>query len=99
MTAAGWSATPVRYPSGLRGLRVRPDQNRVDDRDDLVDRQVGPLGVLADRLRAAGLVDADGPDRAAALFQDIAADPADVVGHLLVADLAGARGGLAQFLA
>ena len=50
--------------------------------------QVGELGVLADRLRARRLVDADGADRAAALVEHVAADPADVVRHLLVADRA-----------
>src|SRR3954454_9256728 len=80
--------------SGLRGLRVRPDDDRVGDRDDLVDRKAGARGVLADRLRARGLVDADGADRAAALVEDVGADPADVVGHLDVADLGRSARGL-----
>src|SRR3954465_14230413 len=82
--------------SGLRGLRVRPDDDRVGDRDDLVDREAGARGVLADRLRARGLVDADGADRAAALVEDVGADPADVVGHLLVADLGRPARGLLE---
>ena len=40
----------------LRGLGVGAHDDRVGDRHDLVDRQVGLGGVLADRLRAAGLV-------------------------------------------
>src|SRR3954465_11518856 len=36
--------------SGLRGLRVRPDDDRVGDRDDLVDWEAGARGVLADGL-------------------------------------------------
>src|SRR2546429_9854444 len=49
-------------------------------------------------LGAARLIDADRPDRAAALLQHIAADPPNVVGHLLVADLPGAFGGRLQLL-
>ena len=74
-------------------LRVRPDQDRVHDLDDLVHRQVRPVGVFPDRLGAGRLVDADRADRPAALVEDVAADPADVVGHLLVSDLPGALGG------
>src|SRR3954470_1232924 len=85
-----------RGRSGLRGLRVRPDDDRVGDRDDLVDREAGARGVLADGLRARGLVDADGADRAAALVEDVGADPADVVGHLLVADLGRPARGLLE---
>ena len=39
--------------------------------------------MLQDRLRARRLVDADRPDRAVGLREDVAADPADVVGHLV----------------
>src|SRR6185437_2939093 len=49
-----------------------------------------------DRLGAARLVDADRADAAIVLAQDIAADPADVVGHLLVADGFRAPGRLFQ---
>src|SRR3954451_20427798 len=80
--------------SGLRGLRVRPDDDRVGDRDELVDPEAGGRGVLAGSLRARGLVDADGADRAAALVEDVGADPADVVGHLDVADLGRSARGL-----
>src|SRR6185312_7098729 len=44
---------------------------------------------LAELLRARGLVDADRPERAVALLHDVGPDPADVLGHLLVADLEG----------
>src|SRR6185312_1794329 len=47
-------------------------------------------GMLPDLVRAGGLVDADRAHRAAVLLEDVAADPADVVRHLFVADLAGA---------
>ena len=39
--------------------------------------------VLANRLGAAGLVDADGAEGAVCLVEDVAADPADVVRHLV----------------
>ena len=42
--------------------RIGAHQNGVGDLDDRVGRQAGPLGVLADLLRARGLVDADGAD-------------------------------------
>ena len=74
-------------------LGIGPDQDRVGHLDDLVDRQVGTLRVFADRLGAGRLVDADGPNRAGALVEHVAADPADVVGHLLVADLPRTLGG------
>ena len=74
----------------LGGCRRRPprgraNDDRVGDADDLVDGQAGELRVLADRLGAARLVDADGAERAGALIEHVAADPADVVGHLVVA--------------
>src|SRR5438105_189079 len=69
---------------GRRGGRIRPDHDGVRHADHLVDRQVGARGVLPDRLGAGGLVDADRPDRTAALLEHVAADPANVVGHLLV---------------
>jgi len=47
--------------------------------------EVGALGVLADRLFAAGLVDADRADPAIRLLEHVAANPADVVRHLVVA--------------
>ena len=62
-------------------------------------RQVGALSVLADLLRTRRLVDADGPDRAVALVEHITADPADVLGHLVVSDLARAGGGHLQVAA
>src|SRR3954471_495079 len=91
----GWRRRP-RDRSGLGGLRIRPDDDRVGDRDDLVDREVGARGVLADGLGARGLVDADGADRPAALVEDVGPDPADVVGHLDVADLGRPPGGLLE---
>src|SRR5438445_3228351 len=50
------------------------------------------------RLRAARLIDADRPYRAAALLQDIAANPANVIRHFLVAYLCGACGRCLQVL-
>src|SRR5712691_209799 len=74
---------------GLDGslLRIRPHEDRVRDLDDLVGRNVCPRGVLPNLLRTRRLVDADGADGAAALLEHVAADPADVVRHFLVADL------------
>src|SRR5215216_157868 len=63
-------------PSGRRGHRVGPDDDRVGDRHDLVDRQHGGGGVGADRLGAVGLVDAERTQLAALLGDDVAADPA-----------------------
>src|SRR4051794_33896792 len=78
--------------------RVGANHDRVDDRRDLVGRQVRALGVVPDRLGARRLVDADGAELAVALVDDVAADPADVTGHLLVTDALGAGGGLLQGL-
>ena len=75
------------------------DDHGVGDRDDLVDRQIGARRVLADRLGAGRLVDAHRADRAVALVEHVAADPADVVGHVLVADLRRSRGSLFQVTA
>src|SRR5258707_13852591 len=69
--------------------RIRTHQDGVRDADDLVDGKVGAAGVLANRLRARRLVDAHRADRAAALLEHVAADPADVGRHLLVSHLAG----------
>src|SRR5271155_1520178 len=63
--------------------RVGPHDDGVGHGDDLVDRQLGAGGVVADRLGTARLVDANGAHTAVLLVQYIAADPADVVGHLL----------------
>src|ERR1700729_4230441 len=79
--------------------RVFAHDHRVGDRDDLVDGQVRPLRVLADRLGAGRLVDADRADRAGALIEHIAADPADVLRHPLVADLGRTGGRLLQVAA
>ena len=43
--------------------------------------------LAADSLRIGRLIDADGAERSVLLDEDVAADPADFVGHLLVADL------------
>src|SRR5207245_2231633 len=47
---------------------------------------------LTDRLRARRLVDADRPDASVGLFEHIAANPANVVGHLPVPDILRAPG-------
>src|ERR1700753_4496446 len=75
---------------------VFTDDHGVGDRDDLVDGKLSASGVLMDRLGARRLIDADRADRAGALVEDIAADPADVLGHLLVADLGRAGGRLLE---
>jgi hypothetical protein len=94
-------SSPLPFPGALRGRggRVRPDDHGVGDRDDLVHRQVGEAGVLADRLGARGLVDADRAHAAGALREHVAADPAHVVGHVLVPDARRAPGGLLELLA
>src|SRR3954451_1879000 len=89
---------PLGVASGVGRLRVGTDDHGVGHGDDLVDGKVGELRVLANRLGARRLVDADGADRAGALLEDVAADPLDVVGHVVVGDLLRARGGLAELL-
>src|SRR4051794_25792136 len=59
--------------------------------DDLVRGQSRAAGVLADLRLAAALVDADRAQAAGRLGHDVAADPADVLGHLVVADVGGLR--------
>src|SRR3954447_26465181 len=61
-------------------LRVGPDEDRLRDLADLVGGHADALGVLADLLRAGGLVDADRAQRAVRLGDHVRADPADVVG-------------------
>jgi len=75
---------------------VWPHDDRVRDRDDLGHRQIGARSVLADRLGARRLVDANGPEPAGLFGEDVAADPADVGRHLVVADRGGAGGGFLQ---
>src|SRR5262245_43460382 len=84
--------------SGRDQLGVRPDDHGVGDGDDLVHRQVCARGMPADRLRAGRLVDADGADGAAAFLEDVAPNPAHLIGHFLVADLPRALGGFAELL-
>src|SRR5262245_11142447 len=55
--------------------------------------------MLADRLRARRLVDADRADVAVGLLEHIAADPPPMVGHLLVADPGRPLGRLGELLA
>ena len=75
-----------------RGDRIRPDDDRVQHREDVRRGQVRALRVLADLLLARRLVDAERPERAVRLAHDVRADPADVGRHLLVADLRRAAG-------
>src|SRR5437763_4393752 len=81
--------------SGCGGLRVRPHDHGVGDLDDLVDGQAGTLGVLTDLLGARRLVDADRPE-AVLVLEYVTADPADVLGHLVVADVGRTRGRLLE---
>src|SRR5947209_19922760 len=46
--------------------------------------------MLADCVRAARLINAERADGTVVLGHDVASDPADVLGHLLVADASGA---------
>src|SRR5438034_743061 len=78
--------------------RVGPDDDGVRDLHDLVCRQTCPRGVLADLLRARSLVDAHRPESSALLLHHVAANPADVARHLLVADLARALGRFLELL-
>src|SRR5262245_40923940 len=90
MTAATESVTMLRISYLLRlvdeNCGIRPDDNRVGDLHDLVDREVGRACVPADRLGARGLVDADRPNTSVRLGRHVAADPADVVAHPLPLD-------------
>src|SRR4051794_4074494 len=97
MRRAGRTARPAGG-SGGRGLRVRAHHDRVDDADHLVGGETCTARVLAHGLRAAGLVDANRAERATTLLEHVAPDPADVVRHLVVADVAGASGGLLELL-
>src|SRR5262245_27136483 len=81
--------------SGRDHGRVGPHDHGVGHLHDLVDWQVGLLGVEADRLRARRLVDADRPDRPVLLGRDIAANPPDIVRYAL-ADGGRAFGCLTQ---
>src|SRR2546428_198137 len=89
------STTVFREELDLGRLRVGPDEHGVRDLQDLVHRQHRARRVLPDRLRTRGLVDADGAE-GVALVHDVAADPADVVRHLGVADTTRALRRLAQ---
>src|SRR6185312_7190589 len=75
--------------------RVLADDDRVGDLGDLVGRHAGVAGVTADRLRAHGLIDAGRPQLAVLLLDDVAADPAHLVAHLLSLGR-GFRGGRLQ---
>src|SRR5581483_740999 len=95
----GWGnrrVPPAELALDRRRSGIGPHDDRVGDLDDLVRREECPRGVLADRLRARRLVDTDRADGAAALVEDVATDPADVVRHLLVAHLARTLGRLAE---
>src|SRR5947209_9518657 len=83
MVPAGKEATGSLQVLGGGRSRIRANDHRVTNWDDFVDRQVATTGMIPDRLRARGLVDTDGSDRAAAFVQDIASNPTDVVGHFL----------------
>jgi len=91
--AANYSAGRESLGGG-GGLGVGPHDDGVGHRDDLVSGKVGARGVLADRLGARRLVDADGSDLPRLLAEHVGPDPPDVVGHLVVADIRGAGRGL-----
>src|SRR5690242_7351878 len=61
----------------VRRGRVRTDDDRVEDRHDLVAGQTRLLSVGPDRLGALAFVDAERPDLAALLGEGVAADPAN----------------------
>src|SRR3954451_15671202 len=75
-------------PEAFAQSGISAYEDGVDDLRHLVGRETGALRLLADLFDTAALVDAHGPERAVLFFDDVTADPADVIGHLFVADLA-----------
>src|SRR5262245_49219324 len=86
-SATGAETPPLPLELGVVLVGVGPDDDSVRDLHDLVHRKTGQTGVLPDRLRTRRLVDAHRPHAAPALVQDVAADPAHLVRHLLVTHL------------
>ena len=89
------------YGSGrVRRFRrgIGPDDHGVGNLEDLVGRHPDALGVPADRVGAARLVDADSAEHAARLADHVAANPADLVGEVARGDLFGAGGGRFELL-
>src|SRR4051794_8980716 len=80
--SAGPARPATQRPLRGRGLRVRPDDDRVADRQNLVGGHVDAIGVTPDRVLACALVDADGPELAVGLVDHVAPDPSDLVGEL-----------------
>src|SRR5690242_8921810 len=87
--SASLAVPDERRTGGLsrRGRGVWADDDGVRHGNDLVNWQPGAGGVRPDRVGTRRLVDADGTDLSRALGCDVAADPADVLRHLVVADL------------
>src|SRR6187455_2051976 len=88
-SSRGWSGCGLGW--------VVADDDGVENRKDLVAGHSDAACVLADRLRIARFVDADGAEPVVGLLHHIAADPPDLVGHLLVADLGRLGGGGLEF--
>src|SRR5918911_2503541 len=91
-------APSSRATSGGGEDRIGPHDERVGDVEDLRRRDGGTRRVLPDLLRARREVDAKSAQAPVVLAHDVRADPADVGGHLLVADLPRARRGGLQIL-
>src|SRR4029079_9417439 len=72
---------------GVCLYRIVANDDGVDDREDLISRHADAPRVLADRFRISRLVNAERSELSVSLLDYIAADPADPVGHLFVADL------------
>src|SRR6056297_454337 len=75
-------------------VRIGSDNHRVGHRHDFRDRKSRRFGVVADRLFAARLVDADGSELAAPLAEDVRANPANIVVHPIAGFCGTCRGGL-----
>src|SRR4051812_37425280 len=96
LAAEGLAAGAVDFLRHLGSFRegkaslggIRPYEDGVHDLGYLVGRETGALRLLADLFDTGALVDAHRAERAVLFFDDVAADPADVIGHLVVADLA-----------
>src|SRR3990172_4138751 len=71
------------FVSGDRRHRVQSGDDGVGDLDDLVHREVGSGGVCTNGLGARCSEDADGPEAPEQFVEDVAAEPADVLGSSL----------------
>src|SRR6476646_8243243 len=84
--------------SGAGIGRIVADDDGLDHRENLVAGHADLARMLADRFRVPRLVDADRAEAAVWLLDYIAANPADAVRHLVVADLGRFGAGGFEFL-